>query len=75
MAQVLSCIIALFKYFETPLEKQFQIIRTGQLGTIAISELSLCSMQKKTAKSVKLLYNTEPEQIENDGPASANNNS
>ena len=28
-------------------------------------------MQKKTAKSVKLLYNIEPEQIENDG----NNNS
>ena len=32
-------------------------------------------MQKKTAKSVKLLYNIEPEQIENDGPTSENNNS
>ena len=70
-----QCLIALFKYFETPHEKQFQIIQTGQLGTIAISELSLYSMQKKKAKSVRLLYNIEPGQIENDGPTSKNNNS
>ena len=31
--------------------------------------------KKKTAKSVELLYNIEPEQIENDGPTSENTNS